>query len=173
MTAATGSQSPIVKMVTSGGQTGADQAGLAAAKELGIKTGGYMPLGCTTDEGPRPDMLAKYNMRECPAAGYAARTVKNVRWADATVIFGNEHSPGCALTVRECLRSGKPYIVLDFGDVEASATTLRLYLEHMQVETLNVAGNRERKNPGIFEFTKAVLLHALGKEEQDDTAKGS
>jgi hypothetical protein len=35
----------MLERVISGGQTGADQAGLAAAKRLGVPTGGFMPKG--------------------------------------------------------------------------------------------------------------------------------
>ena len=45
----------MIERVISGGQTGADQAGLAVAKRLGIPTGGCMPKGWLTEAGPRPD----------------------------------------------------------------------------------------------------------------------
>ena len=35
---------PLIERVISGGQTGADQAGLAVAKKRGIPTGGHMPI---------------------------------------------------------------------------------------------------------------------------------
>ena len=40
--------------IISGGQTGADQAGLLAAQALGLQTGGWAPHGWRTDAGPAP-----------------------------------------------------------------------------------------------------------------------
>ncbi|HJT77421.1 MAG TPA: putative molybdenum carrier protein, partial [Gemmataceae bacterium] len=42
----------MLERVISGGQTGADQAGLAAAKACGIPTGGWMPKGFLTVAAP-------------------------------------------------------------------------------------------------------------------------
>jgi Circularly permutated YpsA SLOG family len=41
-------QTMLLKKIISGGQTGADQAGLRTAKRLGIETGGWMPQGWRT-----------------------------------------------------------------------------------------------------------------------------
>jgi Circularly permutated YpsA SLOG family len=60
--------------VITGGQTGADQAGLRAAKAFGIATGGFMPRGFLTEDGPRPDFSELYGAVECPDPGlYRAR----------------------------------------------------------------------------------------------------
>ena len=53
-----------VTKIISGGQTGADQAGLAAAKRLGIPTGGFFSKGFLTEAGPRPDLAAEYRLEE-------------------------------------------------------------------------------------------------------------
>ena len=79
----------MVERVISGGQTGADQAGLAAAKKLGISTGGYMPKGWRTERGPRPDFAAEYGLQEAATAAYPDRTEQNVIFSDGTVVFGN------------------------------------------------------------------------------------
>jgi len=63
----------MLKNIVSGGQTGADQAGLRAAKAAGIETGGWAPHGWTTEKGPAP-WLADYGLAECPIPGYPART---------------------------------------------------------------------------------------------------
>jgi hypothetical protein len=49
----------MVRKIISGGQTGADQAGLAVAKRLGISTGGFMPKGLLTAAGPQPDLTRR------------------------------------------------------------------------------------------------------------------
>jgi hypothetical protein len=74
--------------IVSGGQTGADQAGWRAAKAAGIPTGGWMPLGFLTEDGPRPEFAGLYGAEECPTADYPARTRRNVIDSSATIWFG-------------------------------------------------------------------------------------
>jgi hypothetical protein len=40
-----------IKKIISGGQTGADQAALDAAIEMGVPHGGWVPLGRMTENG--------------------------------------------------------------------------------------------------------------------------
>ncbi len=55
--------------IISGGQTGADQAALDAAIELGIPHGGWIPKERLTEAGPLPE---KYNSPRCPPGGSQA-----------------------------------------------------------------------------------------------------
>ena len=48
--------------IISGAQTGADLAGLDAAKALGIPTGGSMPNGFKDLEGKKPEYASKYGI---------------------------------------------------------------------------------------------------------------
>jgi Circularly permutated YpsA SLOG family len=52
--------------VVSGGQTGADQAGWRATEACGIPTGGWMPKGFLTEEGPLRWSANVYGAREMP-----------------------------------------------------------------------------------------------------------
>ena len=107
--------------IISGGQTGADQAGLHAARRAGLPTGGTAPRLWMTEDGPAP-WLADFGLVECelpkgdpPAdldspAGrrwvstlYPPRTLANAAAAGLTITFGNAHSAGSRLTVR-CIR---------------------------------------------------------------------
>lgn len=134
---------PLTRIV-SGGQTGADQAGLEVARELGLATGGFMPKGFRTETGPRPDLAAAYGLEETATGHYAERTERNVLLADATVIFGTTGSPGSRLTAKLCGRHGKPCLVLRCNLSESiAAGQLRSWLREHEVVTLNVAGNRE------------------------------
>jgi predicted Rossmann-fold nucleotide-binding protein len=65
--------------IISGGQTGADQAALDAAIELGIPHGGWIPKGRLTEAGPLPE---KYNLTEMPTKDYLKRTKQNVADSD-------------------------------------------------------------------------------------------
>lgn len=155
----------MVTKVISGAQTGADQAGLAAAKELGIETGGWLPKGCITNEGPRPDLLVLYNMKEHPQKGYPPRTERNVMDSDGTVIFGDPTSAGCRLTIKFCGLYNKPCAIFPYTDnLELDVEQLSIWIKTLDIKILNVAGNRESKNPGIFKHTKEVLLLTLKKD---------
>ena len=73
----------MVKKIVSGGQTGADQAALDVAIELGIPHGGWIPKGRKTESGPLPE---KYKLKEMPTAFYPKRTVQNVVDPDGTFV---------------------------------------------------------------------------------------
>lgn len=150
----------MLKKIISGGQTGADYAGLWAGRALKIETGGTAPRGWITEAGEKEKTLRGLGLVESPHAGYNARTLANVRDADATVVFGNLNSPGTKLTIRLCKTEGKPIAY------NPSSTNLRAFLNAHQVEVLNVAGNRESKNKGIGERVYDVLVGALGNDVQ-------
>lgn len=141
--------------IISGGQTGADQGGLAAGQALGLQTGGWAPKGWLTEDGPAP-WLADYGLSECGDAGYPVRTYYNVHDADLTVIFGDVGERGSALTKRACIQQHRPYLV------NPTADELREFIRAKGIEVVNVAGNRESKHPGTYELAFGTLLEALG-----------
>lgn len=157
--------------VVSGGQTGADQGGLYAARVLGIPTGGYAPYGWITDTGPAP-WLEEYGLVEMGVGNeYRQRTIKNVWSANAVLWFGNPNSPGGKLTLRTAREAGVPRWLCNFqnrlanldSDVREVAAWLKT-LPPVDEFVLMVAGNRERKAPGIRERTQDYmneLLHLL------------
>jgi hypothetical protein len=156
----------MIQAIHSGGQTGADQGGLAAAVSLGLRTGGWVPRGWRTEDGPAP-WLAELGLREHHAQGYPQRTQLNARGTDGTFWFGNPHSPGGKLTLRTARSAGKPVFLVewrsgwpfpDYGDV----SDFRAWLAAHNIEVLNVAGNRESSQPGIRDMTRHFLAEALG-----------
>lgn len=154
----------MIKKIISGGQTGADQAGLEAAIILGIETGGWMPFKFRTDEGDRPDFKEKYGMREHTSWHYPPRTALNVKEADATIIFGNPDSPGSKLTYNLCLQYNKPVFINRWstGDKLLNIMTFHDWIrDKIKPSILNVAGNRERSQPGIFMSCRIFIIAAL------------
>lgn len=152
--------------IISGGQTGADQGALLAGEALGIRTGGHAPKGWRTDEGPAPWLGSRFGLIEHESPAYPPRTAANVFNSTGTVIFGQAHSPGCALTQRYCNVYRKPYFIVHWPnpDAESRAEILRVFREWLathQIEVLNCAGNRERSNPGIREAFGRLLMEAL------------
>ncbi len=144
--------------VISGGQTGADQAGLAAAKQLGIKTGGSIPKGFRTLDGPRPDFEELYDLREHWSEGYPKRTETNVINSHGTVrIATNFYSPGEILTLKFINRVQRPYFDVD-GNGIPPVKEFAAWINENNISTLNVAGNSEQTSPGIYDFAFNFLL---------------
>jgi hypothetical protein len=105
--------------VISGGQTGADQAGLRAARACGIPTGGWAPRGWLTEAGPAP-WLADWGLAECPegeteAERYRARRFRCVKDCDAVLLFGDNTSQGSKGLNRDRAGQGKPCVHIKAG----------------------------------------------------------
>jgi hypothetical protein len=149
----------------SGGQTGADQGGLLAGRELGIPTGGTAPKGWLTEEGPKEATLTSFGLVECRELGYPARTRANILNSDGTLLVGPYKNGGAALTHEIATAMGKPSFHVAFiqgATVDpARVEEFRYWLKRYQIQILNVAGNRESNSPGIQEFTRRFLLVAL------------
>jgi len=150
-----------LKKIVSGGQSGADFAGLLAGRDLGLETGGTAPKGwriCLPDgkDGSNPG-LAEFGLVEHASRDYPPRTRQNVADSDGTVWFGYENSGGGLLTARTCAHLGKPFFP------NPSPTALRDWVQHQGIEVLNVAGNRASDfNPDIESVTYSTLIEAFG-----------
>jgi hypothetical protein len=137
----------MLERVVTGGQTGADQAGWRAARACGIPTGGAMPRGFLTEDGPRPGFAELFGAVELPGGGYPERTRANARDSDATVWFGDPESPGGRTTLRACAGFGKPVYLVTEGLTRP--TDVAAWIEAEEVRVLNEAGNPESTEPGI------------------------
>ena len=169
----------MIERVISGGQTGADQAGWRAAKRFGIATGGWMPRNFLTEAGPCPEFAAKYGAKEHVSSKYPPRTRANARIASATLVFDaapakslSTLSAGSQVTIRACMEYDKPSAVIPVGlgqihDPRSVAVVVDWINLHAG-RTLNIAGNRESKFPGIGEWVEAFLcdvFKAMGLQE--------
>jgi hypothetical protein len=144
-------------MVVSGGQSGADRAGLDWAIEQGIHHGGWCPRGRKTEDGTLP---AHYLLQETPTAGYLQRTEWNVRDSDATLIFtlGDNLDGGSKRTAAFAESLGKPWLHVRPG---VHPKYVARFLTRHNVTTLNVAGKRESTAPGIGDLVRQVLSVAV------------
>jgi hypothetical protein len=155
--------------IVSGGQTGADRGALEAAEESGVPTGGWLPRGLLTEDGVGPELVRRFGLCEmpglamAPARAYAQRTRANVRDSDATLIVGDVASPGSALTRRAAEAEGRPCLVVAWrpGHTQPSPDAARRWLAEHRPLTLNVAGNRESRAPGIGAVTRALVACLL------------
>jgi Circularly permutated YpsA SLOG family len=148
----------MLRKVISGGQAGADRAGLDFAIEAGLEHGGYAVKGRKAEDGRIDD---RYRLVELPTASYPVRTKRNVRESDGTAIFSlrTDLTGGSALTLSYANRIKKPVIHLhaaNRGEIDLAAQ-LEGFIASNQIEILNVAGPRESKGPGVYEFTLDVL----------------
>jgi len=148
--------------IISGGQTGADRAGLDAAAALGLEYGGAVPRGRRTEDGR---LSSKYSgMRETNSAGYRQRTFENIRDADATLLFyrGNI-SGGTRLTEQLTGWIRRPCLLIDLKNISeaAAAERIRRWLKKTRPKILNIAGSRESGSPGIYKKTYRILLSSL------------
>lgn len=162
----------MIKKIISGGQTGADQGGLEAAWELGLLTGGTAPYNFMTEIGPEFDKLRHFGLSPGPydPRTYPKRTELNVKNSDGTLILGNIWTPGSKLTRSLCQRLNKPYLEIPNIDTQLALVKmgdlfLKVWIEANKIEILNIAGNRESKNPGIQEKVKEFLVLALGSKK--------
>lgn len=149
----------MVLKIVSGGQSGADRAGLDAALELGISIGGYIPSDRWAEDGPIPERYT--GLLDSRSIDPAVRTRLNVEHSDGTVIFTRGKAKGgSALTLKFACEFGRPRLHIDLlkTSPETAVAKIRLWLSTSKIESLNVAGSRESKDPGIYEMVKTVLL---------------
>lgn len=145
------------RTIVSGGQTGADRAALDWARGHRVAHGGWCPKGRLAADGVLP---LYFQLRETESAGYRQRTRLNVRDSDATLILNTGAVDGGTLqTVRFAESMHKPYRLfqLDGGDLAQVALQVVEWLKQGQFATLNIAGPREEKRPGIYALVSSVL----------------
>lgn len=144
--------------VISGGQTGVDRGGLDAAIACGIPVGGWVPEGRRAEDGRIPD---KYPMWKVKGdRGWAPRTRANVVTAAATLILSRgPPTRGTRFTLNECLAANKPHLVVDLNDGdEVNVCKIRKWLDDLRPNTVNIAGPREKRMPGIHAQTVRLLM---------------
>lgn len=151
-----------VTKIISGAQIGADIAGLRAAKRLGLETGGWIPQGWRTLDGPRPEYASEFGIREHAVKAYPARTYRNVQDSDGTARFAhNFSSAGERCTLKAITEFRRPYfdVPISHGICLAEPDEFVRWIEREGIRTLNVAGNAD---PSIEQVVEEWLVSALG-----------
>ena len=147
--------------IISGGQTGADQAGLDVALKYNIPHGGSVPLGRLTEEGPLDE---KYQLKEMPTDSFPKRTEQNVLDSDGTLILSHgKLSGGSELTWRLAQKHNKPWLHVDLAE-KSMIYAIRLvksWLVDNGVSVLNVAGPRSSNDPDIYTAVENLLDRIL------------
>ncbi|MEW6088250.1 MAG: putative molybdenum carrier protein [bacterium] len=146
--------------IISGGQTGADRAGLDVAIALGLEYGGSLPKGRMTEDGPL-DLKYK-SMTELDIDSYSMRTEKNVKDSDVTLIFvDGPAGEGTVFTIELCKKLNKPYLLINFTHDKDYINMITGWIKTIKPGVLNIAGSRESGAPGIYDKTYRVLYKAL------------
>ena len=141
--------------IISGGQTGVDQGALDFAIDSNFECGGYCPKGRKSEKGIIP---FKYLVTEIESEEYIDRTRKNIIESDGTLIIRDsvEIIEGTLDTIKFCKRLAKAYLVVNVDTEDIDKLNFNNWLTQNKIKVLNIAGNRESKNPGIRE--KAYLF---------------
>lgn len=159
--------SPVIAKVISGGQTGADRAGLDVAMKMNIAVGGWCPAGRRAEDDIIPDC---YPLEETPSAEYSVRTRRNVRDSDGTLVLNfGELDGGTSKTVEFAKKIGKPCLVVQLDDPKhPKSGAIKKWLISNNIRILNVAGPRESKRPGVYRkcttFLGSLFRKCLDKE---------
>jgi len=152
--------------IISGGQNGVDQAALEAAKELGIPTGGYMPKGFITLDGPRPEFAALYGTTETPSSQYPPRTFANAHRAEATLrLAWDFNTLGERATLIAITRFKRPFMDVNLHEPPEPDAVVDFILKHAPT-TLNVAGNSNRTHPTTQTVARQYLLKVFTRLTQ-------
>jgi hypothetical protein len=156
----------MIGKIISGGQTGADRAALDVAIRHGMQHGGWCPKGRKAEDGPLGE---QYQLIETPSASYIQRTEWNVRDSDGTVVFtlAPNATGGSRRTVELATRCGKPCLHLARSSPghDGPALLLQRFVEQHGIRTLNVAGSRESKEPGIYLWVTDVIEDAFFRNQ--------
>lgn len=145
----------MIAKIVSGGQTGADRAALDWAIFRRVPHSGWCPKERKSEDGP---LDTRYNLKETLSSNYLQRTEWNARDSDGTVIFSLSPvlTGGSLKTQIFAVKHKKPCAHIHLGMYAPEAVLLR-FIDAHGIKSLNVAGPRGSKEPGVNEFVMRVL----------------
>ncbi|MCX7166552.1 MAG: putative molybdenum carrier protein [Rhodocyclales bacterium] len=143
--------------VISGGQSGADQAGLDWAIAHDLPHGGWCPKGRRSEDGP---IDTRYQLVETPGANYLERTEWNIRDSDVTLIFTltDKLDGGSKMTVELADKLGKPWRHIH---PRVHPKYIASFLAKHNATIVNIAGKRESLAPGIAKWVAGMLDQSI------------
>jgi hypothetical protein len=148
----------MVKKIVSGGQAGVDRGALDAALQLGFDCGGWCPLGRRAEDGP---IDPRYPLTESDSPRSDVLTEQNIIDSDGTLIItGGRLEGGTRLTLELALQKNRPCRVIDLRQPLELEQVID-WLVALEISTLNIAGPRESKQPGIADKTREIVDNLL------------
>jgi hypothetical protein len=147
----------MIKRIISGGQTGADRAALDFAIKMDLPHGGWVPKGRMAEDGSIP---AQYHLTEMPSKSHSKLTEKNVVDSDGSLIVSHGRlTGGSQYTMDMAIMHSRPWLHINLNEttvLEAAQQVIDWALSN-RIETLNVAGPRESKDPMIYRAVYELL----------------
>ena len=154
----------MVTKIISGGQTGADYAGLVAARVLNL--GGTAPDNYKTENGSNYELKDFFQLSAFGT--YPERTEANILNSDVTLILGLADTKdfsegGTKLTQQLCFRLNKPFFLgkLSLNNINEEDIELQNFLSINKPKTINIAGPRLSKSPLVFGYGVLYLIANL------------
>ena len=157
----------MILKIISGGQTGADRGALEAAIDRNFPHGGFCPKGRRAEDGVIPP---QFQLVETLQFDYPPRTKLNIERSDGTlVLFKRSQGRGTQLTCRLAHMARKPLLEIDLVEVPREVALVRIlkWLDENKIETLNVAGSRESKRPGLQQEVFVLIRDLLIVQSED------
>lgn len=173
----------LLERVISGGQTGADQAGLEAAFNIGITTGGWAPPNFSTSSGPNLTLKNVYGLKELPLSSYKSipqayvlRSKRNIDESSGTIAFRCVSSLGTDKSIKYCLTSKwnktdwetlgshsqyRPCLVITSvsTDVRSSVIDSVVYfIVSNHLRTVNIVGHRSDLSAQTPNYSQSVRI---------------
>ena len=152
--------------IISGGQSGADRAGWRAAKTFGLSSGGWMPTGFLTEDGPHPEIAGQYGAAEMPTDSATIEPSRTSRLPTRPSGSARRRPSAAQETVGACHRFTKPCMLI-YPGASFEPWHVATWIAENKIRTLNVAGSREQEQPGIGDRVERFLgevLQQLGHE---------
>lgn len=167
-----------LKKVISGGQVGADIAGVRAARNHGLETGGWMTQGFKTVRGALEEETIKlYGFQETVSPVYPIRTEYNVRDSDGTLRLAyNFNGYGELSTLKSIKKHNKPYFDIYLHQdyrvyngipsdyLKQQVVGASIWLELEKIKVLNVAGNADKRIEGLVYDILTNMFSLLDKQ---------
>jgi hypothetical protein len=127
-----------------------------------------MPLHFMTEDGPDSSLGRLYGAKTLPTDSYPARTFGNVQESHGTIWFGTTDTPGAKATLKACEVWHRPVFLVEPHRSILPSDAVQWLRNHPQIQVLNVAGNRESKNPGIGDRVERFLTVVLKRVNERD-----
>ena len=155
-------------IIISGGQAGTDRAALDFAIKYGLCSSGWCPKGRLAEDGIIAD---KYPLKETATAEPSERTRFNIEESDASlIIYKKIADTGTLFTIQYATDMAKQ-IIVSCQEQEISTQSFRKWLQENKVQKLNVAGPRESKDEGVYEYSLETLCKLLGNKDMKDITR--
>lgn len=133
------------------------EAALDFAIVHNIPHGGWCPKGRKAEDGV---ISSLYQLNEMATDGYLKRPKQNIAVSDATLILNVGELDGGTKRTKEFSQQLKKqfmFVQMDSGDLENKIKQTSDWIKSACRGSLNVAGTRESKRPGVYKLSYDFL----------------